>query len=52
MTAWVFAIARLAHMVLYYAIATERNPSPRSYFYVIGMLSNLVLVGMIVVHLA
>mgnify|MGYP001824933162 CR=1 FL=1 len=48
---WVFALARLIHMVLYYKIATEKNPSPRSYFYVIGMLSNLVLVVMIALHL-
>ena len=51
-TTWTFAIARLVHMVLYYKIATEKNPSPRSYFYVIGMLSNLVLVVMIAIHLA
>ena len=51
-TSWTFAIARLVHMVLYYKIATEKNPSPRSYFYVIGMLSNLVLVVMIAIHLA
>ena len=50
-TTWTFAIARLIHMVLYYAIATEKNPSPRSYFYVIGMLSNLVLIVMIGIHL-
>ncbi|MBY5991987.1 MAPEG family protein [Ferrimonas balearica] len=40
---WVYALARIAHMVLYYAIATERNPSPRSYFFVLGTLANLVL---------
>jgi uncharacterized MAPEG superfamily protein len=51
-TTWTFAIARLVHMVLYYKIATEKNPSPRSYFYVIGMLSNLALVVMIAIHLA
>jgi glutathione S-transferase len=50
-TAWIFAIARLVHMVLYYKIATEKNPSPRSYFYVIGMLSNIVLIVMIGLHL-
>ena len=49
--AWIFAIARLIHMVLYYKIATEKNPSPRSYFYVIGMLSNIVLIVMIGLHL-
>jgi len=50
-TVWIFAIARLVHMVLYYAIATEKNPSPRSLFYAIGLLTNLVLVGMIASHL-
>ncbi|SHG79037.1 MAPEG family protein [Ferrimonas marina] len=43
-TVWVYALARIAHMVLYYAIATERNPSPRSYFFVLGTLANLVLI--------
>lgn len=38
-----FAAARLVHMVLYYAIATEKNPSPRSYFYLIGMASTIGL---------
>jgi uncharacterized MAPEG superfamily protein len=51
-TLWTFAIARLIHMALYYAISTEKNPSPRSYFYAIAMLSNLVLVVMIAAHLA
>ncbi|WP_028109764.1 MAPEG family protein [Ferrimonas futtsuensis] len=41
--AWIFALARIIHMALYYAIATERNPSPRSYFFLIGLLCNLVL---------
>jgi len=27
---WVYAAARLIHMFLYYGIATEKNPSPRS----------------------
>ncbi|WP_104398517.1 MAPEG family protein [Vibrio penaeicida] len=40
---WIYAIARLIHMVLYYVIATERNPSPRSYFYMIGFIANLGL---------
>ena len=48
---WIFAIARVIHMVLYYRIATEKNPSPRSYFYLIAMLSNLVLVVLIALHL-
>ncbi len=40
---WIFALARLIHMALYYAIATEKNPSPRSYFYAIGLLSTIAL---------
>lgn len=44
---WTFALARIAHMLLYYAIATERNPSPRSYFFGIGLLANIVLLGVI-----
>lgn len=38
---WTYAIARLIHMVLYYVIATEKNPSPRSYFYMIGFFANV-----------
>ncbi len=41
---WIYAIARLAHMVLYYLIATETNPSPRSYFYMIAYFTNIALV--------
>ncbi|SJN55348.1 MAPEG family protein [Vibrio ruber DSM 16370] len=40
---WVFAGARIVHMVLYYAIATETSPSPRSYFFLLGLLSNICL---------
>jgi len=49
---WVFAVARIIHMALYYMIATEKNPSPRSYFFMIGLVSNLVLLIMLAVHLA
>ncbi|MCW8109695.1 MAPEG family protein [Alteromonas ponticola] len=48
---WIYAIARLLHMVLYYAIATEKNPSPRSYFYIIGWLDCGVLLVMLAIHL-
>ncbi|QPG06053.1 MAPEG family protein [Salinimonas marina] len=40
---WAFALARLGHMILYYAIATEKNPSPRSYFFLGGWLINAAL---------
>ena len=46
---WIYVIARVIHMALYYAIATEKNPSPRSYFFLIGIIANvlmLVLLGM------
>lgn len=43
---WVFAIARIIHMVLYYAIATEQNPSPRTWFFMIGLLANVALLGL------
>ncbi len=48
---WIYALARLMHMVLYYAIATEKNPSPRSYFYMIGLLSNIYLLVIIAIQL-
>ncbi len=40
---WIYALARLGHMVLYYQIATEKNPSPRTYFFMIGLIANVVL---------
>ncbi|GHD48245.1 Uncharacterized conserved protein, MAPEG superfamily [Marinobacter persicus] len=48
---WVFVAARVVHMMLYYAIATERNPSPRSYFFMIGLAANLGLLGVTVAAL-
>jgi uncharacterized MAPEG superfamily protein len=42
---WVYAGARIIHMVLYYAIATDVNPSPRSWFFLIGLVANIVLLG-------
>lgn len=40
---WVFVVSRIIHMALYYAIATEKNPSPRSYFFLIGVVANIAL---------
>tara|TARA_B000000475_G_scaffold102817_1_gene83459 strand:- start:360 stop:782 length:423 start_codon:yes stop_codon:yes gene_type:complete len=40
---WIYAIARIIHMILYYKIATKKNPSPRSIFWAIGFLTNLYL---------
>lgn len=40
---WTYLIARIVHMVLYYAIATEKNPSPRTYFFLIGVVANIAM---------
>lgn len=45
---WIYAAARIIHMVLYYAIATEKNPSPRSYFFSVGLLVNILLLGLVI----
>lgn len=42
-TVWVFALARIVFTALYYRIATEKNPSPRSYFFIIGFLATFYL---------
>ena len=36
-------ISRIIHMILYYKIATNKNPSPRSIFWAIGFLRTLYL---------
>ncbi|GAC33934.1 MAPEG family protein [Paraglaciecola polaris] len=40
---WTYLVARVVHMALYYAISTEKNPSPRTYFFLIGLLANVVM---------
>ena len=40
---WVYAVARILHMILYYKIATKKNPSPRSVFWAVGFLANFYL---------
>ncbi|MBJ2138212.1 MAPEG family protein [Paraglaciecola chathamensis] len=44
---WVYLAARVVHMVLYYVISTEKNPSPRTYFFLIGLLANVVMLVML-----
>ena len=51
MLVWVYAIARILHMALYYVTKTENNPSPRSYFYMVGSVANLALFVMLGLHL-
>ena len=36
---WVYALSRIAYMILYYKIVTEKNPSPRSIPWAIGFLA-------------
>ena len=48
---WVYALARILHMALYYVVATEANPSPRSYFFIVGYVANLTLLIMLGIHL-
>jgi uncharacterized MAPEG superfamily protein len=44
---WVYLIARIVHMALYYSIATEKNPSPRSYFFLVGLAANITILALI-----
>ena len=48
---WIYAFARIFHMVLYYKIATDKNPSPRSIFWAIGFLTNVYLMIDLGIHL-
>ena len=38
---WIYAIARIGHMILYYKISTEKNPSPRSIPWAIAFLAGV-----------
>lgn len=42
----VMVVSRIAHMVLYYGIATEKNPSPRSYFFMLSWLTNVAIIAL------
>lgn len=49
---WIYVFARVIHMALYYGIATEKNPSPRSYFFLIGIIANVVMLVLLGMRLA
>ncbi len=49
---WVIAAARILHMLLYYQIATDRNPSPRTWFFLLGFFANIALLVLAAVALA
>ena len=36
---WVYAVSRIGHMLVYYLIATDRNPSLRSVFWLFGFFA-------------
>jgi uncharacterized MAPEG superfamily protein len=40
----IMVVSRIAHMALYYGIATDKNPSPRSYFFMISWLANVAVI--------
>jgi len=51
LTIWVYALARIMHMTLYYMLSTEKNPSPRSYFYLLALFANITLLILIFIRL-
>jgi uncharacterized MAPEG superfamily protein len=40
---WIYAASRMIHMILYYSIATDKNPSLRSLFWISGLFANIYL---------
>ena len=46
-----YAFARIIHMLLYYKIATEKNPSPRTWFFLIAWLANVTLIALVFIKL-
>ena len=42
---WVYAVSRIGHMLVYYFIATDRNPSLRSVFWLFGFFAMAYLIG-------
>jgi uncharacterized MAPEG superfamily protein len=48
---WLYALARIGHMALYYGISTDRNPSPRTWFFMLGWVANIALLVFCVIAL-
>ena len=42
---WVYAVSRIGHMLVYYFIATDRNPSLRCVFWLFGFFAMAYLIG-------
>lgn len=36
---WIYAVSRIGHMLVYYLIATDKNPSIRSVFWLFGFFA-------------
>ena len=49
---WMFALSRILHMALYYAIASEKNPTPMSAFFLLGVVANIALLVFVGLALA
>ena len=48
---WIYAVVRIMHMILYYKIATDKNPSIRSLFWATGLIANMYLMVDLGIHL-
>jgi len=48
---WIYAVVRIIHMILYYKIATDKNPSIRSLFWATGLIANMYLMVDLGIHL-
>jgi glutathione S-transferase len=48
---WLYVFARIGHMVCYYKITTNKNPSPKSYFFLFGLFINVILMLIILVQI-
>ena len=48
---WIYALARIAHMILFYKIVTKNNPSPRSIPWAVGFLAGFYFMIDLGIHL-
>lgn len=48
---WIYAIARIGHMIAYYRSTSSKNPSAKSYFFLLGVLMNVILMVMVLVQI-
>ena len=48
---WVYALARIVHMILFYKIVTKNNPSPRSIPWAVGFLAGFYFMIDLGIHL-